>query len=40
MAFIAKKIKDYFLDVPKKFQVNYAKIDPIEILIAKARQEK
>jgi len=40
LAFIAKKIKDYFLDVPKKFQVNYAKIDPVEITIAKAKQEK
>lgn len=39
-AFIAKKIKDNFLDVPKKFQMNYDKMDPIEIIIAKSRQEK
>ena len=31
-AFIAKKIKDNFLDVPKKFQSNYTKIDPTEWL--------
>lgn len=40
LAFIAKKIKDFFLDVPKKFQVNYAKQDPTEITIAKSKQEK
>lgn len=40
LAFIAKKVKDVFLDVQKKFQVNYAKQDPIEISIAKSRQEK
>jgi hypothetical protein len=28
------------LDVRKKFQVNYAKQDPIEVLIAKSKQEK
>jgi hypothetical protein len=40
LAFIAKKIKDYFLDVPKRYQMNYEKLDPIEILIAKSKQEK
>ena len=40
LAFIAKKIKDNFLDVPKRFQMNYTKIDPIEIIIAKSKQEK
>ena len=40
LAFIAKKIKDNFLDVQKKFQVNYAKHNPTEIIIAKAKQEK
>lgn len=40
LAFIAKKIKDNFLDVPKRFQVNYEKLDPIEIMIAKSKQEK
>lgn len=40
LAFIAKKIKDWFLDVPKKFQVNYTKTNPTELTIAKAKQEK
>ena len=40
LAFIAKKIKDSFLDVPKKFQNNYTKIDPTEVIIQKSRQEK
>lgn len=40
LAFIAKKIKDLFLDVPKKFQVNYTKSNPTEIAIAKSKQEK
>lgn len=40
LAFIAKKIKDYFLDIPQKFQNNYIKISPIETTIAKAKQEK
>ena len=40
LAFIAKKIKDNFLDVPKKFQVNFVKLSPTEIVIAKSKQEK
>lgn len=40
LAFFTKKIKDNFLDVPKKFQVNYTKTDPIELTIAKSKQEK
>lgn len=40
LAFIAKKIKDIALDVPEKFQVNYSKLNPTEIVIAKSRQEK
>jgi hypothetical protein len=28
------------LDVPKRFQMNYEKLDPIEIVIAKSKQEK
>jgi hypothetical protein len=40
LAFIAKKVKDLFLDVPKKFQVNYTKLNPTEVIIAKSRQEK
>jgi hypothetical protein len=40
LAFIAKKIKDVFLDVTKKFQVNYTKYNPTEIMIEKSKQEK
>ncbi len=40
LAFIAKKIKDSFLDVSKKFQVNFTKYNPTEITIQKAKQEK
>ena len=40
VAFIAKKIKDNFLDVSKRFQMNYTKMDPTEIMIAKSKQEK
>ncbi len=40
LAFIAKKIKDSFLDVPKKFQMNYPRIDPTEVTISKSKQEK
>jgi hypothetical protein len=40
LAFIAKRIKDTFLDVPKRFQMNYTKFDPVEISIAKTKQEK
>lgn len=40
LAFIAKKIKDIFLDEPKKFQVNYNRHDQTEIVIAKSKQEK
>ena len=40
IAFIAKKIKDWFLDVAKKFQVNYVKDNPTEIIIAKSKQWK
>lgn len=40
LAFIAKKIKDVFLDVSKKFQVNYIKHNPTDITISKAKQEK
>jgi len=40
LAFIAKKIKDNFLDVPKRFQMNYPRIDPTEVTISKSRQEK
>lgn len=40
LAFIAKKIKDVFLDVDKKFQVNFTKFNPTEIMIEKSKQEK
>jgi len=40
LAFIAKKIKDSFLDVSKKFQVNYVKHNPTEVTIEKSKQEK
>jgi len=40
LAFTAKKIKDSFLDVPKKVQMNYTKQDPVEVTIAKSKQEK
>lgn len=40
LAFVAKKIKDSFLDVSKKFQMNYTKIDPTEVIISKSKQEK
>lgn len=41
LAFIAKKIKDSFFDVSKKFQINYTRTnDPTEIVIAKSKQEK
>ncbi len=40
LAFIAKKIKDSFLDVQKKFQVNYTKHNPTEVIIEKSKQEK
>lgn len=40
LAFIAKKIKDIFLDVQEKFQVNYTKFNPTEVMIEKSKQEK
>ena len=40
VAFIAKKIKDNFLDVSKRFQMNYTRINPTEVIIAKSKQEK
>ena len=40
VAFIAKKIKDNFFDVQKKFQVNYSKNNPTEIIIEKSKQRK
>jgi hypothetical protein len=28
------------LDVPKKFQMNYVRMNPTEVIIAKSKQEK
>ena len=39
-AFIAKKIKDGYFDTTEKFQVNYPKYYPTDILIKKSHQEK
>lgn len=36
--FIAKQIRTHFLDVTKKFQLNYARPDPVSIALAKARK--
>ena len=40
VAFIAKKVKDNFFDVQKKFQVYYSKNNPTEIIIEKSKQKK
>lgn len=40
VAFITKKIKDWFLDVSKKFQINYLKYNPVDIAIKKSKQTK
>lgn len=39
-AFIAKKIRDMFLDTTKKYQVNFKKDHPIDVLIAKSHQKE
>ena len=38
--FIAKKTKDNFLDTTKKFQNNFKKTNPTEIMIAKTRSKE
>lgn len=38
LPFIAKMIRTYFLDVTKKFHINYIKPDPKAIVIAKSRK--
>jgi hypothetical protein len=38
--FIAKKIRDFFLDTTQKFQINFKKNHPIDIMIAKARRRE
>lgn len=35
--FIAKMVRTYFLDVTRKFQVKYARPDPLLVAIAKAK---
>lgn len=40
LAFIAKKIKDIFLDTTKKYQTNSKKEHPIDLLIAKSHQKE
>jgi len=36
--FIVKLIRTHFLDTTKKFQINYARPDPVSIALAKARK--
>lgn len=38
--FIAKKIRDGFLDTTKKFQINFRKNNPTDIMIARARSKE
>jgi len=40
LGFIAKKIRDVFLDTPKKFQINHKKNNPTDILIAKSHSQE
>lgn len=36
--FVAKMIKTHFLDTTKKYQINYAKIDPVTIALALSKK--
>ncbi len=38
LPFIAKMIQTYFLDVTQKFQLNWKKIDPVSVALAKTRK--
>lgn len=38
LEFIAKQIRTHFLDVTKKFQLNYTRPDPVSVALAKARK--
>lgn len=42
MAYIAKLVRNNFFDTKKKFQVNYDKKNPLDILVqeAKTKEEK
>jgi len=37
IAFIAKLVRNLFFDSPKKLQVNYDRVDPLKIVIKKAK---
>ena len=39
LAFIAKVVRTNFLDMPKKFQDDYQRIDPVEIAIKKSQAD-
>jgi hypothetical protein len=39
VAFIAKKVRDLFLDTTKKFQINFTRTSPTDVLIAKSRSK-
>jgi uncharacterized membrane protein (DUF106 family) len=38
--FIAKIIRTYFLDVPKKFYINYTEVDPLQVIIYRLKTEE
>ena len=40
IAFIAKKVRDVFLDTAKKFQINFRKTLSTDVMIARARTKK
>jgi hypothetical protein len=40
LAFIAKKVRDLFLDTTQKFQINFKRTHPTDIMIAKARSKQ
>ncbi|MDR3169096.1 MAG: hypothetical protein LBU27_05025 [Candidatus Peribacteria bacterium] len=40
LEFMAKKIRDLFLDTTRKFQINFKKNQPSDIIIAKSRQRE
>lgn len=37
--FLSKMLKTYILDTPKKFQLNYARIDPQDVMIKRWRSQ-
>jgi low affinity Fe/Cu permease len=40
LEFIAKKIRDGFLDTSKKFQINFKKNNPTDIMIARSKSKE